>query len=58
MPTNPMEVALLALVVLLAACLQASIGFGMGMLAAPFIALVDPRLLPVSAGRLRSTDGG
>lgn len=38
---------LLALVILVAACLQASIGFGMGMLAAPFIALIDASLLPV-----------
>jgi uncharacterized membrane protein YfcA len=32
--------------VMLASCLQASIGFGIGMLAAPVIALVDPRLIP------------
>lgn len=32
--------------VMLASCLQASIGFGIGMLAAPIIALVDPRLIP------------
>lgn len=44
--TGP-EFALLALVVLIAACLQGSIGFGMGMLAAPFIALIDTTLLPV-----------
>lgn len=42
----PLEFVLLAAVVLVAACLQGSIGFGMGMLAAPFIALVDPILLP------------
>lgn len=42
----PLEFVLLAAVVLVAACLQGSIGFGMGMLAAPFIALVDPTLLP------------
>lgn len=35
-----------ALAVMLAAALQASIGFGMGMLAAPVVALVDPRLIP------------
>jgi len=35
-----------ALAILLASCLQASIGFGIGMLAAPVIALVDPRLIP------------
>lgn len=42
-----LEFTLLALVILAAACLQGSIGFGMGMLAAPFIALIDATLLPV-----------
>jgi uncharacterized protein len=37
---------LIAVAVLFAACLQASIGFGMGMLAAPIVALVDPSLVP------------
>ncbi|WP_419998972.1 TSUP family transporter [Streptomyces boninensis] len=32
--------------VLLASCLQASVGFGMGMLAAPVVALIDPGLVP------------
>lgn len=32
--------------VVLAAALQASIGFGMGMLAAPVVALIDPGLIP------------
>ena len=32
--------------ILLASALQASIGFGIGLLAAPIIALVDPRLIP------------
>ncbi|MCH5644772.1 MULTISPECIES: sulfite exporter TauE/SafE family protein [unclassified Gordonia (in: high G+C Gram-positive bacteria)] len=44
-----MTVAILAVVtvtVCLAACMQASIGFGMGMLAAPVVALVAPELLP------------
>src|SRR5690606_1401485 len=41
------ECALLTAVVLVAACLQGSIGFGMGMFAAPFIALIDTTLLPV-----------
>ena len=31
---------------MLASCLQASIGFGIGMLAAPIVALVDPGLIP------------
>lgn len=44
---TPLEFALLALVIFAAACLQGSIGFGMGMLAAPFIALIDATLLPV-----------
>ena len=35
-----------ALAILLASCLQASIGFGIGMLAAPVVALVDPGLIP------------
>lgn len=38
--------AVVALAVLLASCLQASIGFGMGMLAAPVVAIVDPSLIP------------
>ena len=38
--------SVVALAILLASCLQASIGFGIGMLAAPVIALVDPRLIP------------
>lgn len=38
--------ALVAVAVVLASALQASIGFGMGMLAAPVVALVDPALLP------------
>ncbi|WP_314427350.1 sulfite exporter TauE/SafE family protein [uncultured Microbacterium sp.] len=44
---TPLEFALLAAVILAASCLQGSIGFGMGMLAAPFIALIDASLLPV-----------
>ena len=31
---------------MLASCMQASIGFGMGMLAAPIVAIVDPKLIP------------
>ena len=38
--------SVVALAILLASCLQASIGFGIGMLAAPVIALVDPHLIP------------
>ena len=36
----------IAIAILFASCLQASIGFGMGMLAAPVVALVDPSLIP------------
>lgn len=42
------EYAIIAVVIFLAACLQASTGFGMGMLAAPVIAMVDPALLPAT----------
>ncbi|MFD1814160.1 TSUP family transporter [Rhodococcus gannanensis] len=38
--------AVVAAAVALASCMQASIGFGMGMLAAPVVALIDPTLLP------------
>ncbi|MGU3502244.1 sulfite exporter TauE/SafE family protein [Mycobacterium sp. C31M] len=38
--------AVVVTAVLLASCLQASIGFGMGMLAAPVVAIVDPGLVP------------
>lgn len=38
--------ALLSVTVVLAGCLQGSIGFGMGMVAAPVVAIVDPTLLP------------
>jgi uncharacterized protein len=43
-----LELALVALVVCVASCLQGAIGFGLGMLAAPVIALLDPSLLPGS----------
>lgn len=45
---TPGEIALIFGAVVIASVLQASIGFGMGMLAAPVIALVDPTLLPAS----------
>lgn len=38
--------AIVVVAVLLASCLQGSIGFGMGMLAAPIVAMVDPGLIP------------
>lgn len=40
------QVAALAIVVCAASAMQASIGFGMGMLAAPLVALIDPLLIP------------
>lgn len=43
---SPAGYAVIATAVLLASCLQASIGFGLGMLAAPVVALVDPGLIP------------
>lgn len=45
--TGP-EYALIAGAIFLGACLQASTGFGMGMLAAPVVALVEPALLPAT----------
>ncbi|GAB93806.1 hypothetical protein GORHZ_245_00440 [Gordonia rhizosphera NBRC 16068] len=41
-----MTFAAIAVAVCLASCMQASIGFGMGMLAAPVVALLEPELLP------------
>ena len=38
--------AVIAVAIVLASCMQASIGFGMGMLAAPIVAAVDPGLIP------------
>lgn len=41
-----MEILLIGLIVASAACVQGAIGFGLGMLAAPLIALIAPELLP------------
>ncbi|MGA9873889.1 MAG: sulfite exporter TauE/SafE family protein [Rhodococcus sp. (in: high G+C Gram-positive bacteria)] len=38
--------AVVAFAIFFASCMQASIGFGMGMLAAPVVAIVDPGLVP------------
>ena len=38
--------AVIMVAVMLASCLQGSIGFGMGMLAAPVVAVIDPGLVP------------
>ena len=43
---SPTEYAVVAVAILVGSCLQASIGFGLGMLAAPVIALVEPSLIP------------
>jgi uncharacterized membrane protein YfcA len=40
------DYSIIAVAILFASCLQASIGFGMGMLAAPVVAVVDPALIP------------
>lgn len=40
------DYAVIAAAIFAASALQASIGFGMGMLAAPVVALIDPALLP------------
>ncbi|MGB6070603.1 MAG: sulfite exporter TauE/SafE family protein, partial [Rhodococcus sp. (in: high G+C Gram-positive bacteria)] len=37
-----------ALAIFFASAMQASIGFGMGMLAAPIVAIVDPGLIPAT----------
>jgi uncharacterized membrane protein YfcA len=38
--------SIVAVAIILASCMQASIGFGMGMLAAPIVAIVEPGLIP------------
>jgi uncharacterized membrane protein YfcA len=43
-----LELGIIAVTLIAASALQASIGFGMGMLAAPVIGLIDPTLLPGS----------
>lgn len=45
---NWIEITVIATALIAAACLQASIGFGIGMLAAPVIAIIDPTLLPAT----------
>lgn len=42
------DAAVLATAVLFAACCQACIGFGIGMLAAPIVAIIDPSLIPAT----------
>jgi len=43
---NWIELCVLAVAIFAAACLQASIGFGMGMLVAPVLAVIEPQLVP------------
>ncbi|GAA1244764.1 sulfite exporter TauE/SafE family protein [Janibacter melonis] len=45
---SPGELLVVGVAVALAAMLQGSIGFGMGMIAAPVVALVQPTLLPAT----------
>ena len=40
------ELAIIACAVFCGACLQGSLGFGLGLLAAPVLVLVEPRLVP------------
>lgn len=42
------EATIVAVAVMFAACCQASIGFGMGMLAAPVVAVIEPVLVPAT----------
>lgn len=48
MTVTAAEFFVLASVLFAAACLQGSVGFGLGMVAAPVIAFIDPSLLPAS----------
>ena len=43
---SSLEIALLVAVVTAAGCVQASIGFGMALIAAPILVMIDPRLVP------------
>ena len=43
---SPAQVVLIVSVVTGAACLQGSIGFGMALVSAPILALIDPTLIP------------
>lgn len=40
------EIGVIVTTLVMAACLQGSVGFGMGMIAAPVIAVINPSLLP------------
>ena len=60
---QPVGLAIALLVVMLGAAVQGSIGFGLGLLAAPVLGIIDPDFLPVtvvatviSLGRSRMAD--
>ena len=46
MPGSPETLTLICLAAAVAACIQGSIGFGLGMLTAPLLALIDPAFVP------------
>jgi uncharacterized protein len=43
---TPVEMAVVGLVLATGACIQGGVGFGMNLLAAPVLAIIDPRLVP------------
>lgn len=43
-----MEIIVIGLIVAVAACVQGAIGFGLGLISAPLIALIAPELLPTT----------
>lgn len=45
---SPLDLVILTAVIAVGAATQASIGFGLGLIAAPVVALVDPRMVPGS----------
>ncbi|EWS80461.1 sulfite exporter TauE/SafE family protein [Brachybacterium phenoliresistens] len=50
-----MEIVLIGVIVAVATCVQGSVGFGLGMLAAPLIALIAPELIPGTVLLLATT---
>ena len=50
-----MEIVLIGAIVAIATCVQGSVGFGLGMLAAPLIALIAPELIPGTVLLLATT---
>lgn len=46
MGLEPVEIVLVVLASTVGACVQGAVGFGMGLVAAPVLALVDPGLVP------------